>query len=278
MSRHDRLFWFPYYPADFEEGTSDFTLAEVGAYQRLLNYQWAKDGIPADNITKLATILRCTAPVARSVWRTIADKFVRGDDGLWRNTRLGDERAKVFALRAAAQENGTKGARKRWRIDSHSIDSANGESDGGTNGESIAELESHTQEHPPHTPPTGGTSALRQRFDAFWAEYPQKKAKGAAWKTWRRLKPDAALLARMLEAVREQGRSRQWREGFIPHPATWLNQERWSDEVAEGVQSDARGRRAIECARCGSCHWSDEACPMVPALIDEEPSVDTARP
>ena len=41
-------------------------------------------------------------------------------------------------------------------------------------------------------------------------------------------------LKTILNAVKAQRESPQWtRDGgqFIPHPATWLNQERWEDEV-----------------------------------------------
>lgn len=71
-------------------------------------------------------------------------------------------------------------------------------------------------------------------FVAFWKAYPRKVGKGAARKVWTRLKPDAALQERILKAVEAAKRSPDWlREAgqFIPHPSTWLNQERWDDEI-----------------------------------------------
>jgi hypothetical protein len=64
-------------------------------------------------------------------------------------------------------------------------------------------------------------------FDAFWRAYPRKVGKGAAAKAWVRattLNPPSAIIA----AVALQ--KFDHRERFIPHPATWLNQERWLDE------------------------------------------------
>lgn len=58
-------------------------------------------------------------------------------------------------------------------------------------------------------------------------------AKQEAEKCWRKLHPDAALREKILRALGEQKRSRQWtRDGgeFIPHPATWLHQRRFEDE------------------------------------------------
>lgn len=68
-------------------------------------------------------------------------------------------------------------------------------------------------------------------FDRWWAIYPNRKAKKAARKAWERLNPSPSLVSKMMAAVLVQQKSRQWREGFIPHPATWINGERWEDEL-----------------------------------------------
>lgn len=68
-------------------------------------------------------------------------------------------------------------------------------------------------------------------FKEFWDAYPNRKAKKDAQKAWAKLKPDAELLATMLDAIEYQKRGRQWRDGFIPLPASWLRGERWTDEL-----------------------------------------------
>lgn len=63
-------------------------------------------------------------------------------------------------------------------------------------------------------------------FDAFWEAYPRKVSKGHARKAWasaiRKSSP-----ATIIRAVAEARWSRDPK--FIPHPATWLNGERWND-------------------------------------------------
>lgn len=81
--------------------------------------------------------------------------------------------------------------------------------------------------------------ALRARFERFWAVYPRKVAKDAAWFVWQKRKPDDALTDAMIAAVREQAQSVQWRRDggqFIPHPRTWLNQGRWQDTATIDVR------------------------------------------
>ena len=91
---------FQYYPDIFEQGTATLTLAEVGGYQRLLNYQWSNGGIPGDNVKALSQIMRCTPSTAKSVWTQIAGKFARHEDGQWRN----DKMERIRAAQAAHRE------------------------------------------------------------------------------------------------------------------------------------------------------------------------------
>ena len=70
-------------------------------------------------------------------------------------------------------------------------------------------------------------------FESFWDAYPRRQAKKDARKAWDQLKPDTALVEKMLDALELQVKSKQWREGFIPLPATWIRGERWEDELSE---------------------------------------------
>lgn len=73
-----------------------------------------------------------------------------------------------------------------------------------------------------------------QGFELFWSDYPRKEGKKAARKAWDKIRPGQDQLGQILNALRIQKKSDQWtRDGgqYIPHPATWLNGERWKDET-----------------------------------------------
>ena len=72
---------------------------------------------------------------------------------------------------------------------------------------------------------------IDQGFEIFWAHFPRKIGKLAARAVWLKLKPDAALVAIILESVEEHRRTKAWREGFICHPVTFLRQGRYLDEL-----------------------------------------------
>lgn len=70
-------------------------------------------------------------------------------------------------------------------------------------------------------------------FESFWSAYPRKVGKDAAFKAFSKRRPDDALLGEMLAAIAAQGlvdRCRKGEDRFVPHPSTWLNEGRWTDE------------------------------------------------
>jgi hypothetical protein len=77
------------------------------------------------------------------------------------------------------------------------------------------------------------TPEVSTLFNRFWAAYPRKVGRDAAWRAWQKRRPDLETLEAMLGALAWQSRSSDWlKDGgqFIPHPSTWLNQARWHDE------------------------------------------------
>ena len=80
-------------------------------------------------------------------------------------------------------------------------------------------------------------------FSAFWDAYPKKVGKGDVEKIWNKLSPP---IEKVLSSLTWQKVSRQWREGYIPNPSTYLNQKRWEDEpdVKVGLRSVVTGRGA----------------------------------
>lgn len=74
-------------------------------------------------------------------------------------------------------------------------------------------------------------------FDRFWSLYPRKVGKGQAQAAWRAAakKVDPALIIEGLELHMPDLTDKPAQ--FIPHPATWLNGERWADELEQAGDS-----------------------------------------
>lgn len=90
-------------------------------------------------------------------------------------------------------------------------------------------------------------------FDAFWAAYPRRVGKGAARRAWAKALRLAGAEA-ILGALRAQVAAGLFKDAtYTPFPATWLNQERWDDEIP-GVSGRVAefARRYRDACRRGS--------------------------
>lgn len=90
---------------------------------------------------------------------------------------------------------------------------------------------------------TPSSENISDPFEVFWWTYPRRIGKGATRTAFARAKKKADVL-HILNAAHqysafcvEQGTEKQ----FIPHPSTWLNQERWDDDLESEIDSATQG-------------------------------------
>jgi len=111
--------------------------------------------------------------------------------------------------------------------------------------------EGHTSIHPtsriPHPASSntderaalGDREALDDRFEEWWEGYPKKRGKKVARTAYLRACRGSPGLPALLLADVERRRTLddRWRAGYVPDPATYLNQERWTDELSDSRPS-----------------------------------------
>lgn len=83
-------------------------------------------------------------------------------------------------------------------------------------------------------------------FDQWWEHYPRKRSKGQAMKAYKAARKKVSREV-LLEAIQNQ-RDRLVERGdeFCPYPSTWLNGERWADEVDPPQQSQYAAFRDLD--------------------------------
>jgi DNA replication protein DnaC len=86
----------------------------------------------------------------------------------------------------------------------------------------------------------------RATFDDFWLLYPRRVARKDAERAWSRMN-EAQRMAAVVALVDWR---RVWQARgdvqYVPHASTWLNGERWTDELpAEFVQRTAHASHVI---------------------------------
>lgn len=83
-------------------------------------------------------------------------------------------------------------------------------------------------------------------FAEFWSAYPRKVAKGQARAAWTKAVKggaDPAVLTAAAASYRDDPERRRSDPKFTPHPASWLNAQRWLDEPPERTSPQVNGNR-----------------------------------
>ncbi|KKL47315.1 hypothetical protein LCGC14_2336750, partial [marine sediment metagenome] len=72
-------------------------------------------------------------------------------------------------------------------------------------------------------------------FDKFWAEYPKSRRndKKRCSRIWKDEKLEL-IAEKIITALKSHKKSEQWMSNIIPNATTWLNQERWEQELSRG--------------------------------------------
>ena len=74
--------------------------------------------------------------------------------------------------------------------------------------------------------------SIESDFNEFWSVYPKKASKKEALRAYTKLYK--SLPDDLLDIIKRWCNNETWKKDngkFIPYPATWLNQERWNDEI-----------------------------------------------
>lgn len=77
---------------------------------------------------------------------------------------------------------------------------------------------------------TYGSTAV-DRFGEFWRVYPRKQGKKKARETWKRKHLDSKADEIIADVQARKQHDQQWLAGYIPNGSTYVNQERWQDEI-----------------------------------------------
>lgn len=223
---------------DYRSATMHLSLLEHGVYNQLLDWYYLDEKpIPADNRTIFRRLSAKSEVEQQAIIDVLSEMFVLTDEG-WTHKRVDRE---ITLYKAKAQQ-----AREAGKLGGRPSKKGVG-SDGNRDGFAKEPDAKPTDNRKPltinHKPLTNTTekdfapSGLDVRFETFWKAYPKRVGKDAARKAFDKRKPDEAMLNSMLSAIQSQSLTLDWQKDggqFIPHPATWLNQGRWQDELVSG--------------------------------------------
>jgi uncharacterized protein YdaU (DUF1376 family) len=189
---------FLFYPNDWIGGTMGMTFEEKGAYMELLMMQFNRGHMEGHMIGQ----------VVGQMWDKIKTKFTQDNEGKWYNVRLEEEQIKRKAFTNSRRNNLT-GENQHTKKNAHK--------------------QGHMTSHMEDENVNVNINTINIEFDVFWNLYNKKVGdKKACIKKWNKLKDvDRQKIIDTLPKFLSNIKDKQ----FQAHPSTYLNQERWNDEI-----------------------------------------------
>ena len=127
------------------------------------------------------------------------------------------------------------------------------------------------QQKPTHNPIIKGNKVRKKEvnkdFDLFWEHYPKKVGKKKVQDKFNANNYPIDLIIKNIEL---QKKSDQWQnQQYIPNPETYLNQERWTDEVVLPVADD-EPIYVYQCGKCKQTKTTSEYRDLYVSCCDEQ--------
>lgn len=170
---------FQFYPKDFltDEKQVVMSLAEAGAYIRLLSKCWLEGSLPAD-LAQLARLCGATRRQMKEMWPALGRCFQETEDGRLRHGRLDREREKQETYRQRQSDHGRASAAKRATNPQPEGNQPSTKPQPAREGQpepnsSVSDLPSPS---PKYIPPPAGVSVsddIAEKAGAFLGRYPE---------------------------------------------------------------------------------------------------------
>lgn len=229
------MHYYQFNIADYRKDTAHLSLLEHGVYRQLLDWYYISEKpIPKETQVVFRRLSARTQEEQNAIL-IVLDEFFIESENAWNHKKC-DEEIKKYKIKAKiSKENGKLGGRPKKTQGVIS----------GLSKKTQEKANSLTQE------PINSLKPLKEKdkkenpdFDRFWSEYPKKQGKHESLKAWKKKKPP---INSVLKALEWQKNSQQWIEGYIPNPATYINQERWEDEPqnANAPPSNRRNQNLV---------------------------------
>ena len=245
--------YFPMFPSDFEAKTSHLTMAEDGAYNRLLRICWMTPGcsMPADEAWIMRRARAFTEADKEAV-RSVLAEFFKAENGRFSNARLTKEWLAANEAHDKRKTAGAKGGKaKALKINDNTPSNAKAML---KQPEPEPEVKRETGK-PVSCAPVAQSLPEPEGFEDFWAQYPHRngarKGKEAARKAWAKAIRARASPDQIIAGAMRYAGDRQVQQGFAKDPATWINARGWEDEIEQSGFGDSAHGFPADRSRAG---------------------------
>jgi uncharacterized protein YdaU (DUF1376 family) len=223
---------FLFYPGDWLGGTMTFSRSHKGAYMDCLMAQFNSGHLSDDDVKFIL------GQDYDLMWESkLKAKFRIDAEGKFFNQKLEDEILKRRRFVKSRHDNLNTDRKDDTHMDNHISNHMQGHMENENENENENTNTNHALNTNTNTRKTllqkETTPLINIPFSDFWNLYDHKVGgRDKTEKKWNRLKAQerVAIMAHVPDFVRSKPDKQ-----FRPHPATYLNQRRWEDEIISGA-------------------------------------------
>lgn len=259
--------FYPHHIKDFNHSTRHLTRVERSVYRDATEHYYVTEQPLTLDKNRLARKLLCRTDEEIEALNNILEEFFDETDEGFYHERCDEEiekyksniSAKAKAGKASAEARRKRAAKKRARkTNPKEQKTTTDEQLLNSSSTPVANQEPRTSNQEPVTKNHINTSDDSEKqtdllgdeipdnifdgekaFDEFWNLYPRKDNKKRAKIIFIRKIDDVLIFSTVIEALKNQIEFKWSDPEYIPMPTTWLNGERWNDEITVSLGDQA---------------------------------------
>jgi len=211
------LNYYLHHIGDFKKDTNFLNHEQRSIYLELLWLYYDQEKPLIKDIHLLAMKVQATNEQVQSILKL----FFTEEEDCYTHRRIDEELEKMYERSEKAREK----AYKRWNSNATAKPQ---QSNSNANG-----MQPNTHNPKPKT------QVFSEAFKKFWDSYPNKVKKDYSYGIWKKQNLDGEVdkIIKHLESIKQ---SKDWKQGFVQHPSTYLNQKMYLDDVVTVPQIKGR--------------------------------------
>ena len=255
------MHYYQFNIGDFNNATRHLSRLERGIYRDLIDLYYDSEKPLTNDLTSLCRKVIATTEQERTAVQQVLNEYFAETENGWINDRCQDEIDKYHSnLDAKSAAGKASGEARRAKKHKQPVDNKDNQTgvEQVLNGCSDSFEQNRTKQEPltnNHKPVTKEKNVVC-RFNDFWNVYPVKKGKKKSLEKWKTRKLDDIADMIIEDVVNRARADSGWLDGYIPHPATYINGDCWNDEITvskrprektfEEIQAGLRGGNTYE--------------------------------
>ena len=220
------LNYYSFHIGDYRRDTTHLSMLEHGAYRQLLDWLYLEEKpIPLDMEIVFRKLRATTEEEQKAIITVLNEFFLKNKKGFSKNKCI----SQINNYKKRCEHN-----KKVGKLGGRPVSEITQTKPTGL----LKKTQIVSKNNPNHKPITNNHKPIyNSSFSIFWNLYPKKVGKKQCQDIFKRLNPP---IDKIKDALKWQTDSDQWQKGFIPNPATYLNQGRWEDEPDSKINGDTK--------------------------------------